>query len=187
MPAIFSPLRLPDVLLVEPQKFSDDRGFFVETYNERDFLNAGIKTGFVQDNHSLSKPNPVLRGLHFQKPPHAQAKLVRVLKGAIFDVAVDIRKGSPTFGEWVGECLTAENGRQLYVPEGFAHGFVTLEPDTEVAYKVSSLYAPESDAGIVWNDPDLAIDWQTELDNVILSQKDKQLPRLSECDTGFVI
>ncbi len=187
MPAIFSPLSIPDVVLVEPQRFSDDRGFFVETYNERDFHKAGITTAFLQDNHSLSRPPTVLRGLHFQKPPHAQAKLIRVLSGAIFDVAVDIRKGSPTFGKWVGEHLTADNGRQLFVPEGFAHGFVTLEPDTEVAYKVSSLYAPESDAGIAWNDPEIAIDWQTSVDNVILSAKDEKHPLLLDCNTGFSI
>jgi dTDP-4-dehydrorhamnose 3,5-epimerase len=147
------------VQLIEPRRFGDARGWFTETYSRRTFAERGIDCTFVQDNHSLSRPAFTLRGLHFQTPPHAQAKLVRCTRGRIFDVAVDLRRGSPTYGRWVGTELTAENGRQLFIPAGFAHGFLTLEPDCEVTYKCSDFYAPANDAGIRWNDPDLAIAW----------------------------
>ncbi len=178
------PLSIPGLLLVVPKKFADHRGFFSETYRESALAEAGFRGGFVQDNHSLSVAAGTLRGLHFQKPPHAQAKLVRVLRGRILDVAVDIREGSPTFGRHDAVELSAENGRQLLVPEGFAHGFVTMEPDTEVFYKVSSYYAPEADSGILWNDPALGIDWKITTEPV-LSAKDAALPPISSLPAGL--
>ena len=173
------------VILTTPKRFEDERGWFSETYNQAREAAAGIDVVFIQDNHSLSRPAGVLRGLHFQRPPHAQAKLVRCLRGSIWDVAVDIRKGSPTFGQSVSATLTAARGEQLFVPVGFAHGFVTLEPDTEIAYKCSALYAPEADAGIAWDDPALGLDWPLPEGGPILSPKDAKLPRLDEIDSPF--
>lgn len=183
--SLFQPLSIRDVICFTPKRFGDERGFFMETYSRRLFAENGIDADFVQDNHSLSRPKSVLRGLHFQRPPHAQAKLVRVLRGSIFDVAVDIREGSPTFSQWTGETLSAENGKQLYVPAGFAHGFLTLEPDTEVAYKVDDFYAPDCDAGIAWDDPDIAIDWPDTGSDIILSGKDREHGPLKDLQPVF--
>lgn len=178
-------LAIPEVILVTPAKFGDDRGFFSETYNAQAFCAAGIDATFVQDNQSLSRQKGVVRGLHFQKPPHAQGKLVRVVRGRILDVAVDIRVGSPTFGRHVSAELSADNWQQLWVPAGFAHAFCTLEADTEVVYKVTDYYAPECDAGILWNDPDLAIDWPVDAADAVLSAKDAVLPRLADLGECF--
>ena len=150
---------LPDVIRILPSRFGDHRGFFSETYSQLAYANLGIEAVFVQDNHSLSAAVGTVRGLHFQVPPHAQAKLVRCGRGAIFDVAVDIRRGSPTYGRWAGFTLSAENGAQLYIPVGFAHGFATLEPDSEIIYKCSDYYAPETEGALRWDDPDIGIDW----------------------------
>jgi dTDP-4-dehydrorhamnose 3,5-epimerase len=177
--------QLPDVKIVVPKRFSDPRGFFSEVYKRNAFASAGIDSDFLQDNHSLSGPVGTLRGLHFQTPPFAQAKLVRVLRGSIFDVAVDIRHGSPHFGRVASAELSAANGKQLFVPRGFAHGFVTLEPDTEVLYKVDSYYAPENDSGIIWNDPDIAIDWPLPDGGPVLSDKDGKLGRLADIKPVF--
>lgn len=166
------PLAIPDVRLISPKIFRDDRGFFSETYVDRAFAAAGVDARFVQDNHSMSRARGVLRGLHLQAAPHAQGKLVRVLRGAIFDVAVDIRKGSPSFGQHVAVVLSAENWCQLWIPEGFAHGFCTLEPDTEVAYKVTDYYAPECDRSILWCDPALGIPWPIPASEITVSPKD---------------
>ena len=163
----------------------DHRGFFAETYSRRKYFELGIDVEFVQDNHSLSREVGTLRGLHFQAPPHAQAKLVRCGRGALFDVAVDIRRGSPTYGHWQGYELTAENGEQLYIPVGFAHGFVTLMPDSEIVYKCSDYYAPETEGAILWNDPDIGIDWPTEVDP-ILSDKDAIAPLFSVLESPFI-
>jgi len=181
MPFEFERLEIPDVILVKPKVFKDSRGFFLETYKESDFVKAGITNKFVQDNHSMSVKG-VLRGIHYQKKPAVQGKLVRCIKGAIFDVAVDIRKGSPTFGKWVVVILSEENHYMLWIPPGFAHGFLTLSDRAEVIYKVSdSEYSPEHDAGIIWNDPDIGIKWPLEeVGEVILSEKDSKLPRLRE-------
>ena len=178
------PLKIAGLLRIEPKKFADHRGFFAETFRESALAEAGFFKRFVQDNHSLSAAVGTLRGLHYHKPPHAQAKLIRVLRGRILDVAVDIRSGSPDFGRHVAVELSAESGHQLLIPEGFAHGFVTLEPDTEVFYKVTAYYAPESDSGIFWNDPDLGINWQWSGEPVI-SAKDAALPRLSDLPAGL--
>lgn len=182
----FTPLSLPEVILVKPRRHGDARGYFCEVYVQPLYAANGITATFVQDNESLSAVPGTLRGLHMQAPPFAQAKLVRVLSGAIFDVAVDVRKGSPTYGRWVGARLTAEGGEQLYVPHGFAHGFCTLAPDTHVAYKVDAVYDRTSERGIIWNDPDLAIDWTAGDGEKILSDKDKALPRLKDFDSPFV-
>ncbi len=170
---------------VAARRFGDHRGFFLETYSARDFAALGIPDVFVQDNHSRSAAAGTVRGLHFQLPPRAQAKLVRVLRGAILDIAVDIRRGSPSFGRHVAVELSAANARQLYVPIGFAHGFCTLEPDTEVIYKVTDLYAPACDRGIAWDDPDLALPWPFAADQVQLSDKDRRAPRLRDLAVGF--
>ena len=170
---------------IKPQRHSDHRGFFAETYSRLKYSELGIKDEFVQDNHSLSREVGTLRGLHFQAPPHAQAKLVRCGRGALFDVAVDIRRGSPTYGQWEGYELTAENSEQLYVPVGFAHGFVTLEPDSEIVYKCSDYYAPETEGAIIWNDPDIGINWPTDADP-ILSDRDAVAPLLSELESPFI-
>ena len=167
-------LEIPDVKVVTPNRYADDRGFFSETFNARAFQSAGIDCNFVQDNHSYSAQKSTLRGLHYQTPPHAQAKLVRVLRGAIIDVAVDARKASPTFGKYVKALLSAENGSQIFVPAGFLHGFLTLEPDTEVAYKVDDFYAKDCEGSVIWNDPELAIDWGVAAKDVVLSEKDAQ-------------
>ncbi len=163
------------VLLLRPRRFADARGFFVETYNRETFAKAGIHTDFVQDNQSFSTHRGTIRGLHFQLPPVPQAKLVRVLRGSVYDVAIDVRAGSPTYGRWIAETLTAQGGEQLFVPRGFAHGFCTLEADTEVAYKVDGLYAPDCDSGLAWNDPTLGIPWPVAPDAAVLSDKDRKL------------
>ena len=173
----FTHLAIPDVILIEPRVFPDERGFFMESYKYSEFSAFGIKERFVQDNHSHSTKG-VLRGLHYQKAPKAQGKLVRVVVGEIFDVGVDIRKGSPTYGKWVGEVLSAENKRMLYIPAGFAHGFCVLSKEAEVLYKTTEEYAPEYDAGIIWNDPKIGIQWPIE--HPILSNKDAALPMLRE-------
>ena len=183
MPFSFKPLEIPDVILVEPKVFGDQRGFFMETYKKSDFKENGIPYEFVQDNHSKSQRG-VLRGLHYQLYPRAQGKLVRCVRGRIWDVAVDIRKGSPWFGKWVAVELSEENKLMLWVPPGFAHGFVALEDDTEVMYKVTDEYAPDLDRGIIWNDPDLAIDWPIK--DPILSDKDRSLPSFNEAENNFV-
>lgn len=182
----FTRLAIPDVVLVQPVRHGDGRGYFCETYKKPAFDAFGIDLAFVQDNESLSRPVGVVRGLHFQTPPMAQAKLVRVLRGAIFDVAVDIRKGSPSYGKWVAATLTAEEGNQLFMPHGFAHGFCTLEPDTLIAYKVDAPYSRPNDAGIAWDDPDLAIDWPVAAEAAVLSDKDRVQPRLCDYDSPFV-
>ena len=175
--------RMP-VQLIHPRRHSDARGWFVETYNRDTFGALGIDTVFVQDNHSLSAPAFTLRGLHFQVPPRAQAKLVRCIRGRIFDVAVDVRAGSPTFGEWVGAELSAANGDQLFVPVGFAHGFLTLEPDCEVVYKCSDTYAPDTDGGVAWDS--VGIDWPLpDGTTPELSAKDAAQPALSDFDSPF--
>jgi len=175
MPFTFTRLAIPDVILIEPQAFVDERGCFTETYKRSDFAAFGISEAFVQDNHSRSLRD-VLRGLHYQKGPHAQGKLVRAVVGEIFDVAVDLRNGSRTYGKWVAETLSAENRRMLYMPAGFAHGFCVLSEVAEVLYKTTQEYAPDSDAGILWNDPDIGIQWP--IATPILSEKDAHLPRL---------
>lgn len=169
---------LEGVYILEPTVFEDHRGFFMESYNKRDFEEIGLFFDFVQDNHSLSIQAGVLRGLHFQLNPKAQTKVVRCLKGAIYDVVVDIRKGSPTFGKWIGVILTEYNKRQIVVPKGFAHGVLTLVPNTEILYKVDEYYSPEHDRAIRWNDPDLNIDWPVK--EPILSDKDKNAPFLKD-------
>lgn len=176
---------IPDVKIMVPKKHGDHRGFFSETYNQQRLADAGITETFVQDNHSLSAKPGIVRGLHFQSPPHAQAKLIRVLKGKVLDVAVDIRHGSPTFGKHVAIELSEENWRQLYVPRGFAHGFVTLTADVEVFYKVTGFYAPDHDAGIAWDDPALGIDWRVSPDDAVLSDKDLKHPTLAESPKYF--
>lgn len=178
-------LEIPEVKLVTPRIFRDERGFFSETYNAEALTQAGIDTVFVQDNHSLSRPRGVIRGLHFQIAPKSQGKLVRVTRGAIFDVAVDLRRGSPTFGKHVTATLSAANWAQLWVPVGFAHGFCTLEPDTEVIYKVDNGYAPECDRGVLWTDPALGIDWPVTAGEAILSDKDRHNPLLADVPAYF--
>jgi dTDP-4-dehydrorhamnose 3,5-epimerase len=179
------PLAIPEVVLIETRTFADDRGSFSETWNRRAFRDAGIDAEFVQDNHAKSASAGTVRGLHYQVPPHAQGKLVRVVRGAIFDVAVDIRKDSPTYGQWVGATLSAENTHQLWVPAGFAHGYATLEDDTEVIYKVTDFYAPECEGGVLWNDPDLAIDWPVDTASALLSEKDLKLPGFRDFVSPF--
>jgi dTDP-4-dehydrorhamnose 3,5-epimerase len=176
---------IPDVLVLKPARRGDHRGFFSEVFNKQDLLDAGISCDFVQDNHSLSREKGVVRGLHFQTPPFAQTKLIRVAKGSIFDVAVDIRHGSPSFGKFVGIELSAQEWNQLYVPAGFAHGFCTLEPDTEVLYKVDNYYAPDHDRGLLWNDPSLAIPWPVSTAEAILSEKDRLHPPLGDMPAYF--
>jgi dTDP-4-dehydrorhamnose 3,5-epimerase len=179
------PQPIPDILLVRPARHRDGRGFFSETYRKSAFAAAGIAAEFVQDNHSLSLDQGVIRGLHFQRPPRAQDKLVRVTAGAIQDIAVDVRAGSPTFGRHVSVILSAENWNQLFVPKGFAHGFCTLEPDTEVFYKVTDEYAPEHDLGLAFDDPALAIDWKVGPEAAILSARDRKHPRLADLAEWF--
>jgi dTDP-4-dehydrorhamnose 3,5-epimerase len=180
-------LAIPDVILLEPARHRDHRGFFSETYSKRALSDAGIGVDFVQDNHSLSRERGVVRGLHFQTAPTPQDKLVRVPRGAVFDVAVDLRHGSPTFGKWVGAILSGENWHQLFVPKGFAHGFCTLEPDSELLYKVSDYYAPECDRGVAWDDPDIGIDWPIKPEEAVLSEKDAKQPRLKALPAYFKI
>lgn len=178
-------LGLPGLVLLKPRRFADARGYFVETYNERSLAGAGITTRFVQDNQSYSANRGTIRGLHFQAPPAAQAKLVRVVQGSVYDVAVDLRAGSPAYGRWEGTTLTADEGEQLFVPSGFAHGFCTLEPDTIVAYKVDAFYAAASDSGLIWNDPMFAIDWPVRPDQAVLSDKDLRLGRFDGFESPF--
>jgi len=179
------PTAIPDVKLITPKFFRDDRGYFVETYRADRLTAAGVDIAFVQDNQSLSVPVGTIRGLHFQTPPRAQDKLVRCIRGAILDVAVDIRRGSPTYGQHVAVRLSAEDGRQLLVPKGFAHGFCTLEPNTEVVYKVSDYYAPECDRGLAWDDPALGIAWPVAAGAAVLSPKDRTHPRLADLPPAF--
>ena len=180
-----SPQAIPDVLLLEPNRFGDARGFFSEVWKRSALAAQGFTADFVQDNHSLSREVGVLRGLHFQRPPTAQGKLVRVVRGRILDVAVDIRQGSPTYGQHVACELSAENWRQLWVPRGFAHGFLTLEADTEVLYKVDAEYDRATDAGIAWDDPALGIQWPIPPGGLILSEKDRTAPRLADIAAPF--
>lgn len=176
---------LPGVLLLEPRRFGDERGFFSESWNRKTCAAQGIEIDFVQDNHSLSREVGTVRGLHFQSPPHAQAKLVRCGRGRLFDVAVDIRKGSPTFGQWVGYELSFDNGLQLLIPAGFLHGFVTREPDTEIIYKCSDYYAPDCDGAVRFDDPDIGIDWGLT-GAPVLSGKDAAAPLMRDFDSPFV-
>lgn len=173
-------LRIPDVKLLVPKRFFDSRGFFAELYNKRAFAELGIDCEFVQDNHSFSSARGTMRGLHFQIAPFAQTKLVRVVRGAIFDVAVDLRQGSPSYGQHVSSVLSAENGKQMFVPCGFAHGFMTLEPNTEVAYKVSEFFSLDYDRGLLWDDPELGIDWPFEGREAVFSDKDRTWPHFRE-------
>ena len=175
-------MALPEVLLVVPVRHGDHRGFFSETYSQRTLAEAGFDKPFVQDNHSLSGKRGILRGLHFQRAPHAQDKLVRVTRGAVFDVAVDIRKDSPSFGQWVGVELSEENWRQVLVPAGFAHGFLTLTDTAEVLYKVTSDYAPDSEGGLAWDDPEIGIEWPLPAEEVLTNARDGQWPTLSELE-----
>jgi dTDP-4-dehydrorhamnose 3,5-epimerase len=179
------PQAIPDVLLIEPARHGDARGFFSEVWKRSTLAAAGITADFVQDNHSFSRDAGVLRGLHFQRPPHAQGKLVRVTRGRILDVVVDIREGSPTFGQHVTAELSATNWYQIWVPRGFAHGFLTLEPDTEVLYKVDAEYAHEADGGIAWNDPALGIAWPLPPGGPLLSEKDRAAPCLADAGPIF--
>jgi dTDP-4-dehydrorhamnose 3,5-epimerase len=177
-------LGLGGVKLIKPRKFGDRRGFFSETYSRKDFFEAGIEIEFVQDNQSLSSAIHTVRGLHFQLPPFAQDKLVRVLRGSIFDVAVDLRSRSPTYGKYVSAIISADEWNQILVPIGFAHGFMTMEPDTEVVYKVSNYYSPEHDRGVLWDDRDLAIDWPNKTE-IHLSEKDGKLPAFRDLSELF--
>jgi len=177
MPFIFKQLEVEGVILIEPRVFPDERGFFMETYKLPDFVEAGITATFVQDNHSRS-PRGIIRGLHYQNSPFAQGKLVRAIKGEIFDVAVDIRKDSNTYGEWIGVILSEESKNMLYVPEGFAHGFQVLSEIAEVIYKVTNVYTPQAEDGIVWNDKDLNIEWPIK--DAILAQRDEEWPSLKD-------
>ena len=181
-------LTIPDVKLITPKRFGDARGFFMETFSAAKLAEHGIERDWVQDNHSLSARPGVLRGLHFQAPPHAQAKLVRVTRGRVWDVAVDIRVGSPTFGKWVSAELSADNDQQMFIPEGFAHGFITLDPNTEFLYKVSSCYAPQSEGGVRWDDSDLNLPWPlADIEGgPQLSDKDVKLPGLADLDSPFI-
>lgn len=175
---------IPGVVIIEPKLFGDSRGYFFESFSERDFEKNVARTHFVQDNESKSCYG-VLRGLHFQKPPYAQAKLVRVIKGRVLDVAVDIRKGSPTYGKHVAVELTEDNHRQFFIPRGFAHGFAVLSEEAVFQYKCDSYYAPQSEGAIAWNDPDLDIDWGVPADKVLLSEKDSRHPRLRDAEIPF--
>ena len=177
--------KLKGVFVLEPQVFGDERGWFMESWSQRKMEEAGIQVEFLQDNQSFSAQKGTLRGLHYQLNPKCQAKLLRCTRGKIFDVAVDIRKGSPQYGQWVGVELSAENKKQLFIPRGFAHGFITLTDDVEVQYKADNYYAPECDGNIRWNDPDIGVEWPIEA--VILSEKDQQAPLLKErTDLNFV-
>lgn len=177
---------IPGILILTPQRFGDVRGWFCETWNSRSLKNAGIALDFVQDNHSFTAQVGTVRGLHFQSPPHAQDKLVRVVRGRIFDVAVDIRSGSPTYGRWVGVELSAKNNRQVLVPKGFLHGFVTCEADTEVVYKCSDYFAPKCDGAVRFDDPGICIDWGIDPTRAVLSDKDASAPLLKTIKSPFV-
>lgn len=182
MPFEFRPLRIPEVVLVEAKAFPDERGYFMETYKQSEFVAHGITAPFVQDNCSYSVRG-VLRGLHYQRHPAAQGKLVMVTRGSIYDVAVDIRRGSPTFGWWVAEELSAANRRMLFVPEGFAHGFFTISEDAQVLYRVTAEYAPQHDAGLLWSDPTIGVEWPST--QCTVSQKDAVLPTLDRANINF--
>lgn len=186
-PEMVTPLdpAMPEVKLVRPRRHGDARGFFMETYSQRAFAEAGIADVFIQDNHSRSEKAGTVRGMHFQSPPFAQAKLVRCTVGRLYDVAVDVRVGSPTYGRHVAAELSAENGWQIYVPAGFAHGFMTLEPGTEAQYKVTAGYSPAHDTGFIWNDPALGIAWPLPASAAVLSDKDSRLPRLADLASPF--
>jgi dTDP-4-dehydrorhamnose 3,5-epimerase len=179
------PTKFPEVQILRPVTFRDDRGFFQESYNYETFAQHGIDTTFVQDNHSLSRPRGTLRGLHYQIPPFAQSKLLRVIRGSVFDVVVDIRRGSLGFGKHISVILQAEDFEQIFIPPGFAHGFCTLEPDCEVIYKVSKHYSAAHERGIAWNDPDLGIAWPIAAKDLALSEKDKHYPRLRDAVEVF--
>jgi dTDP-4-dehydrorhamnose 3,5-epimerase len=183
MPFDFQPLKIPEVILITAKTFSDERGFFMETYKQSEFARNGIPWTFVQDNYSHSSRRGVLRGLHYQLDPKSQGKLVLPVSGEILDVAVDVRRGSPTYGQWVAEVLSADARNMLYVPEGFAHGFMVLSEQADVTYRVTHEYAPEADRGIIWNDPDLAIDWP--IDQPLLSPKDQALPAFRDAENNF--
>lgn len=183
MPFTFHELDIPGVILIEPKRFEDSRGFFMELYRHSDFYRHGIREYFVQDNSSRSARG-VLRGLHYQKTPHAQGKLVHCARGEIFDVAVDIRNGSPTYLRWVGVTLSDGNNRLLYIPPGFAHGFVVLSESADVTYKCTAEYSPADDRGIIWNDPDIGIEWPVR--TPLLSEKDSRLPLIRDADNTFV-
>ena len=175
----------PGLMVIEPKVFGDERGYFFESYNEKLMNEAGIQTVFKQDNQSFSKYG-VIRGLHFQLNPYSQTKLIRVLEGEINDVVLDLRKGSPTFGKWYSLELSAENKRQLYIPHGFAHGFSVLSEQTTILYKCDNFYHPQSEGGVLYNDPKLGIDWKIDADKAIVSEKDKNLPTLEKVETNFV-
>mgnify|MGYP001448030388 CR=1 FL=1 len=177
--------KIPDVKIFQPKKFSDSRGFFSETYNKKLMANNNINLDFVQDNHSYSKQKYTLRGLHFQTAPYSQDKLVRVLKGSIIDVAVDLRRNSPTYKDYVMEKISYNNFKQILVPKGFAHGILTLEDETEVSYKVTNFYSPENDRGIIWNDSTLNIEWPIDSNQIILSEKDKLHGEFNQTETYF--
>ena len=178
-------LAIPDIKVLVPMKLDDGRGFFSEVYSRRRLEKVGFDTAFVQDNHSRSAKRGTVRGLHFQIPPRAQDKLVRVVRGAVFDVAVDLRRSSPTYGKHVSVVLSAETWNQVLVPVGFAHGFMTLEPETEVIYKVTDFYAPDHDTGLLWNDPDLDIQWPLPEEEALLSEKDRRQPKFADFVTPF--
>ena len=182
---MISATTLPGLLLIQPRRFSDSRGYFSETWNRRTLTDHGIDLDFVQDNHSLSHAAGTIRGLHYQSPPHAQAKLVRCGRGSLLDVAVDIRRGSPAYGNWFSAELSAKNGTQVLIPEGFLHGFVTLERDTEIVYKCTDYYAPECDGAIRFDDPDIGIDWGIDPNLAILSDKDAAAPLLRDIESPF--
>ena len=180
-----TPTALPGVVILEPRRFGDHRGWFMESWSRPRMVEAGLDVDWVQDNHSYSAAAGTVRGLHYQAPPRAQDKLVRVGRGAVMDVAVDVRRGSPTWGRWVGVELSAENGRQLLIPKGFLHGFATLTPDVELLYKCSETYAPECDSAVAWNDPDLGIDWGIDPAAAILSEKDAAAPAFASWQSPF--
>ncbi|MCK5493010.1 MAG: dTDP-4-dehydrorhamnose 3,5-epimerase [Candidatus Omnitrophica bacterium] len=184
MPFNFKKLEIPEIVLIEPKIFPDGRGFFIETYKYSDFADFGIKENFIQDNYSKSTQKGVLRGLHYQIPPFSQGKIIQVISGEIFDVAVDIRDGSPSYGKWVGVNLSSENRNMLYIPFGFAHGFCTLSEVTEVMYKCTNIYSPQHERGIIWNDSILNIDWQ--VDNPILSLKDTDYLSFDKIEKSFI-
>lgn len=178
-------LAIPDVWTYTPRRFGDDRGWFSETFNVATLAEALNGLQFVQDNQAFTRAPYTLRGMHFQRPPKAQDKFVRVLKGSVLDVAIDIRRNSPTYGKWVSAVLSAENGRQIFVPKGFAHGYLTLEPDTEVFYKVSDFYSREHEGGVAWDDLQIGVDWGVSPDSVSMVDRDRQLPRLADLEPVF--